>query len=201
MSRSGSREDRERGSAMIELALLLPFLVLLLYGTIELSMAWVTDNRVEGAASQAARVGASDGARVETDRDLLVSLQAAIPSRVLASVDRVVVFKATDPTGAVPPGCIKAVGDTSEVGTSLCNTYNGATLRAATATSMVGFGGTAGTKDVYWAPAARNDALSDPPDYIGVWIRTQYKAITSFSFANLTVTASNVTRIQPDLGG
>jgi Flp pilus assembly protein TadG len=201
VKRSGRRGHGERGNALVELALALPFLALLLFGTIELSMAWVTDNRVEGAASQAARVGAADGSRVEADRDILLSLLAAIPAKVLASVDRVVVFKATDVTGAVPPGCVKAVGDPSEVGTTLCNTYNGTTFRSVTATSMVGFGGTVGKKDAYWAPASRNDALSDPPDYIGVWVRMQHKAVTSFSFAKITVTGADITRIQPDQGG
>jgi Flp pilus assembly pilin Flp len=198
---AGGRGHGERGAALIELALLLPFLSLLLYGTIELSMAWVTDNRVEGAAAQAARVAASDGSRVEADRDVLVTLRAALPSEVLAAADRVVVFKATDATGAVPPGCIKALNDPSEIGTSLCNTYSGTTLRSVTAASMTGFGGTGGTKDAYWAPATRNDALVDPPDYVGVWVRTQHRALTKFGFSTITVVASSVTRIQPDING
>jgi hypothetical protein len=135
------------------------------------------------------------------DRDVLVSLKASLPSAVLGDVDRVVVFKSTDPAGSVPAGCIKATTDPSEVGTALCNTYNGTTLRAVTATSLIGFGGTIGTKDAYWPPSARVDTLSGPPDYVGVWVRTQHRAITGFAFSKVTVTAASVARIQPDLNG
>ena len=180
---------------------MLPFLCTLLYGTIELSQAWVSDNRVQSSVAQAARVAAADGSRVAADRDLLVALRASLPAGVLADTDRVVVYKSTDGTGAVPPGCIKAVGDPSEVGSALCNSYNGATLRAASAASMTGFGGTAGTKDASWAPASRLDRLSGPPDYLGVWIRTKNRPLTGFAFAQVTITAKTVVRIQPDLGG
>ena len=191
----------DRGSALLELVFVLPFLCALLFGTIELGQAWVSKNRVEGSVVQAARFGATDGARPEADRDLLVALQASLPAPLLADVDRVVVFRATDPTGTVPAGCIKALGDPSEVGTSLCNTYNGATLRSVTAASMAGFGGTAGKKDAYWAPASRLDTLDGPPDYVGVWVRTKNRPLTSFAFTKVAITATSVTRIQPDLTG
>lgn len=205
MTRSSSRRPRgghgDRGAALVELALVLPFLCLLLFGTIELSLAWVTDNRTEGATAQGARVAASSGSRVEADRDILLTVRASLPAQVLANVDRVVIFKATDPTGAVPVGCIKGVGDPSEAGNALCNTYNGTTLRSVTAASLVGFGGTGGAKDSYWAPVGRADALTDPPDYVGVWVRTKHTSLTSFAFANVTVTAMSIARIQPDING
>jgi hypothetical protein len=66
---------------------------------------------------------------------------------------------------------------------------------------MAGFGGVATKKDVYWPPAGRNDALSDPPDYLGVWIRTRNHPLTHLGLGNLTITATSVVRIQPDLNG
>jgi hypothetical protein len=197
-SRRGASQDR--GAALVELVLLLPLLSLLVFGTMELGRGWIASNRVIGATSQAARIGAMSGSRADADRDLLVALRAGMSASELAGVDRVVVFKATDPTGSVPAGCVKAVGDPSEIGNSSCNTYNGTTLRAVTPTSMVGFG-TVGAKDSYWAPTGRNDELSDPPDYLGVWVRTRYQGTTSFSFSRVTLTASKVFRIQPDLAG
>jgi hypothetical protein len=194
-------ERGERGAALVELALVLPILALLLFGTIELSLAWVTDNKTEGAAIQGARIAASSGSRVEADRDVLLALRASLPPKALADADRVVVFKASDPTGTVPAGCIKAVGDPSEVGTALCNTYSGTTLRSVTGTSMVGFGGTVGAKDASWPPAARADALTDPPDYVGVWVRTKHRSLTGFTFSKVTITAVSIVRIQPDIDG
>jgi hypothetical protein len=181
--------------------MVLPVLALLIFGSIEMGTAWVTRTKVVSAVTQAARVGASDGSRVEADRDVLLALRAALPADALASADRVVVFRATDPDGAVPSGCVKPVGSSSEVGTSVCNTYTGTTLRSVQPGSMAGFGGVATKKDVYWPPAGRNDALSDPPDYLGVWIRTRNHPLTHLGLGNLTITATSVVRIQPDLNG
>jgi Flp pilus assembly protein TadG len=192
---------RDQGVALVEVALVLPVLCLLAFGTVELGRAWVASNRVEGAASQAARMGAVSGGRVESDRDVLVSLRAALPGDELANVDRVVVFRSATADGTVPAGCVKPVGSTSETGMSDCNTYTGTTLRATTATAMVGFGADPTAKDRFWPPALRRDALADPPDYLGVWIRTTYQSVTGVGFVELTLTASSIYRIQPDLAG
>jgi hypothetical protein len=186
---------------MLEFALLMPLLLLLALGTAEVGLGWVANDRVEGASAQAARVAAVSGARVEADRDVLVALAAALPAGELANLDRVVIFKPATAAGGVPAGCIKIAGDTSEVGNASCNTYTGATVRAATSTSMTGFGGGATAKDRYWAPASRNDALTDPPDYIGVWLRTTHISPMGSLFGRLTVTKSSIYRIQPDLAG
>jgi hypothetical protein len=186
---------------LLELALVLPFLLGLVVGTSELGVAWVAANRVEGAVAHAARIGAASGSRAESDRDMLVSLRAALPAAQLAAVDRIVVFRPTGADGAIPPGCVKGPGDLSEIGASGCNTYNGNTLRAATTSSMSGFGGAAGAKDGYWPPSVRNDALVDPPDHIGVWIRTRNEPLTGLDLGDIAITAATVYRIQPDLAG
>ena len=195
------RARGERGAALLELALVLPFLSLLAFGTVELGRAWVNQGRTTSAVAAAARVGAADGSRVQADRDILLALQVGLPSDLLAAADRVVVFRSDTADGAVPTGCIKAVGDPSEVGTSTCNTYTGATLRAVTSASMVGFGGTIGTKDVYWPPSSRKDTLSGPPDYLGIWVRTKTQSMTHVEMVSLTLTSRSVVRIQPDLNG
>ncbi|MDP1821290.1 MAG: TadE/TadG family type IV pilus assembly protein [Acidimicrobiales bacterium] len=191
----------DRGAAMLELMLLLPFLLLLAFGGAELGVAWVTDNRVEGAVAQAARIGASSGGRVEADRDILVALRAGLPAGELARLDRVVVYLPIDAAGTVPPGCIKSAGDPTDGGLAGCNSYSGATVRGISATSMTGFGGTVGKWDAFWPPASRRDALLDPPDHIGVWVRTTHVGITGLAFDEITVVESTVFRIQPDLSG
>jgi Flp pilus assembly protein TadG len=199
--KAGARGEGERGSALVELALVVPLLGLLVFGTVETGRAWVTKTKVVSAVAQATRVAAADGNRPEADRDVLLALQASLPADALSSVDRVVVYRSSDPDGVVPTGCIKAVGDASEIGTSLCNTYSGTTLRAVSAGSMLGFGGLVGAKDVYWPPVVRHGALADPPDYVGVWVRTKNHPITRLGVGDVTITARDVMRIQPDLNG
>jgi hypothetical protein len=199
MTTAASRRDR--GAVLVELAFLLPLLTLLVFGTIELGLAWVTDNRVEGAVSQAARIGASSGSREEADRDILVALRSSLPAGQLALLDRVVVFNAAAGSSSVPAGCRQAAGSTSNDGSAGCNSYSGAAVRLVSVDSMVGFGGGSGAMDSWWAPTTRNDGLADPPDYLGVWIRTRHQSLTGFGFARVTVEATSVYRIQPDLYG
>jgi Flp pilus assembly protein TadG len=196
-----TRAKGDSGATIVEFALLMPFLLLLALGTGEMGLGWVANDRVESASAQAARVAAVSGGRTEADRDVLVALAAALPASELARLNRVVVFK-PGAHGAMPSGCVKAATDTSETGVaSTCNTYTGATVRATTSTSMTGFGGGATAKDRYWSPVSRNDALSDPPDYIGVWLRTTHVSQLGSLFGALTVTKVSIFRIQPDLAG
>lgn len=199
MRRAHRRDDR--GATIVEFALVLPFLLLLGLGTAEMGLGWVAQDRVETASAAAARVAAVSGSRVEADRDVLVTLRAALPAGELANLDRVVVFQPVTPQGGVPNGCIKAPGSLSEVGATGCNTYTGATVRSVTSTSMDGFGGGATDADHYWAPATRNDTLAGPPDYIGVWVRTTHDGVTGSFFGTLTMTKVSIFRIQPDLEG
>jgi hypothetical protein len=195
------RGANDAGSVLIELILVLPFLMVVCFGTIEGGAALVSGDRVAGAAAQAARIGATAGSRTDADRDILVALRAALPSDELARLDRVVVFKPSGPNGSVPVGCIKAMGDVSEVGTSACNTYTGATVRNASAGSMLGFGGAANNKDGAWPPVSRRDTLAVGPDYLGVWVRTVHPGVLGVVFHEVVITRTSIMRIQPDLAG
>lgn len=201
MRRRTSPGRGDRGATIAEFALVLPVLLLLGLGTAEMSMAWVATNKAEAATSQAVRLAAVSGSRVEADRDVLLALASALSAGALENLDRVVIFKPADAQGTVPDGCVKAPGDSSEVGNAGCNTYTGDTVRAVTSGSMVGFGGGVSDLDRYWKPADRNDRLSDPPDYIGVWLRTTHVGPLGSLFGDLEITRASVYRIQPDLTG
>lgn len=201
MMRSIARRRGERGATMVELALVLPFLLLLGLGTAEMGLAWVGHDRAQTAGAQAARVAAVSGSRIQTDRDVLLALQVALPSDQLAGLDRVVIFKPGSPAGAVPAGCLKPSGDGSETGNASCNTYTGETVRAVTASSMSDFGGGPMAVDRFWSPGSRKDTLAGPPDYVGVWLRTTHENLTGSFFGDVTLTKVTIFRIQPDLAG
>lgn len=196
------RARRDAGSVLIELALVMPLLAMVAFGTIEGGAAIVSGDRVAGAAVQAARIGASAGSRVDADRDLLVALRSALPAEELSRLDRVVVFKPAGANGAVPAGCVKELGDPSEQGLATsCNSYSGATVRSVSAASMLGFGGAVNNKDGSWPPSTRKDTLVQGPDYLGVWIRTVHPGVFGLVFEEIVVTRTSILRIQPDLAG
>lgn len=189
------RARGDRGATLIEFAFVVPLLLLLAFGTAEMGLAWVTNNRVEGSTSMAARIAASSGSLAEADRSVLQSLRSSLPQEQLDRLDRVIIFKPTNGNGGVPSGCIKPVGSSSQVGVNgSCNTYTGATLRAAIPTDL-------GAADDFWVPTSRRDRLAQPPDYIGVWVRTTHGSKTGTFFDDMTITKTSIYRIQPDIDG
>lgn len=189
------RNRGDRGATIVEFALVLPLLLLLAFGTAEMGLAWVANNRVEGSSSTAARIGASSGSLPEADRSVLQSLKSSLPQEQLDRLDRVIIFRPTNANGGVPADCIKPAGSGDQVGVAgSCNTYAGATVRGTIPADL-------GVLDSYWQPTLRNDRLSDPPDYIGVWVRTTYGSKTGTFFDDMTITKTSIYRIQPDIDG
>jgi hypothetical protein len=191
---------------MVELTLLLPLFVLLGFATAELGFALTAANRVESAVASAGRVAASSGGQRDADLNVLMNLQAALGDEGLANLDRVVIFRATETDATVPAGCLKPPASTNEQGVpGRCNTYSGATVRSVSATTS-GFsadctGSTGSARDRFWCPTDRRDALSDPPDWIGVYVRTAHRNRTGTHFGDFTLTRQSVYRIQPDFAG
>jgi hypothetical protein len=198
MRRSRDAGRRERGATLLEFALVVPLLLLLAFGTAEMGLAWTAHNRVEGAASTAARVASSAGADPNADVSILVALRASLPAESLTNLERVIIFKPTNADGGVPSGCLHLSSPSSQVGVSnSCNTYTGATVRSVTTTTNLG--GAAN----FWPSTSRKDGLADSggPDYIGVYVRTSHDSKTGTSFGDFTITRNSIYRIQPDIDG
>jgi Flp pilus assembly protein TadG len=182
------------------MAIVAPFLLLILFGVSEMGLAWVSGNRLEGAVSTAARTGASSGSVVDADRNILLSLRASLPQRLLDNVVRVVVYS-SNASGGISSACLTGtpgtgVGDGSAAsGADRCNTYSGATLRSVTATTNLG------SSDDFWLAVNRRDRLSGPPDYLGVLVQTRHEAVTGTFWDGFDLERSSIYRIQPDIDG
>jgi Flp pilus assembly protein TadG len=191
-----ARGRGDRGAALIEFAVAVPVLFLLALGTAEMGLAWNAQSGVVSAVAAASRVGATVGSNADADRYVLVALKAALSAESLANLDRVVVFKPINSSGAMNSACLPAVASTSEVGLSgWCNSYRGATVRAVTPTAALG------TADDYWTAGSRKDSLASVPDFLGIYIRTSYQAKTGSLFKTMTVTRTSVIRLHPDIDG
>ena len=191
------RARGDRGATLLEFALVVPFLLLLAFGVAEAGLGWTENNKVEGATSAAARVGAVAGADSTADAQILLALKASLTAESLANLDRVIVFNATAADGAVPASCNKPTGSTSQVGVAgSCNTYTGATVRG-----VVDAASNLGSADDFWLGTSRRDSLAGPPDYLGVYVRTRHDAKTGIGFGTYTITRTSIYRLQPDIDG
>ena len=95
------RHDGEKGAALVEMAIVLPLLVILVFGIVEYGLLFKEKLTIAAATSSAARTGATMGNREAADFRILQALEAGlfdqVDSKVLISVD---IFKANPVTGA-----------------------------------------------------------------------------------------------------
>ena len=91
----------ERGAALVEMAIVLPLLVVLVFGIIEYGLLFKEKLTIAAAATSSARTGATMGNRAEADFVILQALEAGLYDQVDASVlISVDIFKAAPSTGA-----------------------------------------------------------------------------------------------------
>ena len=91
----------ERGAAMVEMAIVAPLMILLVFGILEYGLLFQEKLTIASAASSAARTGATMGTRAEADFAILQALEAGLYDQVDASVIiQADIFKANPITGA-----------------------------------------------------------------------------------------------------
>ncbi|MEA3502293.1 MAG: TadE/TadG family type IV pilus assembly protein, partial [Actinomycetota bacterium] len=96
-----SRGSGERGASAVEFAIVLPVLVLILFGIFEYGLLFREKLTIASAAASSARTGATMGTRAEADFAILQALEAGLYDQVDSSVlIQVDIFKANPITGA-----------------------------------------------------------------------------------------------------
>jgi Flp pilus assembly protein TadG len=183
------RRRNDRGTVLVEAAIIMPVLILLAMGTIEFGMAWRDRLSVQNASRAGARAGASLATDAQTDYNILQSVKSGLGTKH-TSATKIIVYKATASDGAVPAACLSA----SQSG--VCNVYTVADMSAAS----TDFGCGAGDKDTSWCPTSRSADVTSAngPDYVGVYIAFSHGMITgSFGSGTLTIRDSAVMRLEP----
>ncbi len=95
------KDQSERGAAAVEFAIILPVLVLLVFGIFEFGMYFRESLTIASATASAARTGATMGDRDEADIAILQALEAGLYDQVDASdLIFVEIYKADPVTGA-----------------------------------------------------------------------------------------------------
>jgi Flp pilus assembly protein TadG len=191
-----TRASGERGAALVELAVVLPLLLLIAFGVVEYGSAWNRKLQMETAARAGARVGSSLGNTRLADYGLLQGVKSAINDIGLSNVDYVVVFKSTATDGARPAG--GCAGSTPTSVTGSCNVYTGAQLQSLTQTDFTGTTSCGATApDRYWCPLNRQNVQSIGADYVGVWIKARYVTITGLFKSPFFLTSAAIMRLEP----
>lgn len=183
----------ERGAALVELAVIAPLALLLVFGIVEFGLAFSIKLNVETAARTGARVGSSLRDDRKADYNLLQSVKSALNDN-LSNVQYVVVYKSTNANGAIPAGCSGAT-PTSQNGS--CNVYTGAQLSSLTEASFSGATCTAAQPDHWWCPTSRQAVQSVGNDYLGVLVMVKTSAVTQVFGSFFPVQANAVMQLEP----
>jgi Flp pilus assembly protein TadG len=198
----------DQGALTVELALVAPFIVLLLLGVFEFGTAYRNSDLIANGTRGAGRVESQQTQAQGIDGLALATLLAGTNGMRNMTVQRVVIYNAPS-NGAVPSGCLTAtITGSPPYGVSgSCNVYNATQLAAVQAnpiSASVNFGcggATTGTTwDSNWCPAARSVSLTEPMGRIGVYVKYTYTEMTSLlPWRTITVTDQAVFSIQPSV--
>lgn len=178
---------------MVESAIvILPFFVLL-FGILEGSLL-LSDALTSSHISKAGvRTASALGADQQTDYQVLKTVAREGRALNRGDIQLIVIYKATS-FGAAPPAACRAGTPVQNV----CNVYVASDLDRGPGD----FGcASAGVLDGSWCPTTRKTALSvdagGPPDFVGVWIKTNHRMISGIVGENRTITERSVQRIEP----
>lgn len=194
--RRAERRDGEAGLALIETAIVAPFLILLVLGIWEFSNGWQSNLTVQTSVRAGARTGSGLGNDRAADYAVLQAVKAGMTDFSSSDVQTVVVYKASAVNGDPPPGCLTGTSSSS----LSCNVYSGVELNTLTLGSFTGTAATGCTgtsPDRFWCPTTRSVSQAIP-EYIGVYVRALSRYQTGFfPGSGITVEKNMVMRIEP----
>ncbi len=202
------------GTALIELALVIPFLFAVTMGILEIG--FITKNNLTLTTSLRLATRSDAQTLSFTDRryadyyalDIFRSTMQELKS---AALNRVVVYKPTNGVGAAPANCLTTAPQTGTAGNGVgyanCNIYGKDQLAALTTgtTQVDRFGLSASTAscdstdwDQFWCPTSRDNTLIGGLDSICVYGEFTYTYITKIiPGTTRTVSDKACTQVEP----
>jgi len=193
---------REVGAALVEAVLVLPVVIALIFGTIEMGYAYYGKLTIERMSVAGARAGSGQANNVLADYYILQAVKKASSGVSNSDIQNVAIYRATGPSDRVPTACRTAsVTDTST--TRGCNHYTGTSFTLDTTNfGCVGPPGPTTKIDSYWCPTTRKTALTatyghGPPDYVGVWLQVIHNNLTGLFGKSYTFEFDTVIEIEP----
>ncbi len=197
---SSSRRSREdRGIALLEFAMILPFLMVLVTGVLEFGSAFRDSLTVSNALRSGARVASNSGDERLADYGMIKGLEAAIRDVADSKINRIVVFDAA--TLTEPPAACKAGTSVADV----CNVYDPSDFLRPQADfeALNPFDPDLchpTAPDAAWCPLERSTDQATGTDRIGVRIEVFLPYRTGlFPGSGLTVTDSVIMRLEPEI--
>jgi Flp pilus assembly protein TadG len=203
--KGGAHHREQRGSVVVEFALLAPLIFLILFGIIEFGFVLKDSLTLTYMTRAGARAGADAGnaSNPSADYQILNALKGASGS-LGSQIQGVIIFKATGTSSTLPTGCtIGSAGVSGE-----CNVYSAtqiSELQSNYNNQLSAYPNSFGCAnssswDYQWCPGTRIVSQSGNngagPDYLGVYVVAHHSNITGF-FHSMTLTDTSVFQLEP----
>jgi len=204
--RSRLKRLDDRGVAIVEMAIVAPFLMFVAAGVMEFGLLWRDNLTATTSTRAAARIVSNLGSDAGADREALIALGAGLRPATNFTIEGVLIYSATASSDGAPPAACFDPSDEPQGAAGLCNYYSSAQLEAALvcATTGVGcdpFDTCTGLNPVAdFCPTTRNDdqASAAPLDSVGVWVRIQRDYVTGLLPGDgMTIEDFTVMRVEP----
>ena len=172
---------------------MLPVFVALVLGVLEGGRVMLANQTMRAATSTASRSASIAANDASADYQILQAIEESTQGRIRsASIDRIIIYKATGSDDPVPDSCL--VGPIH----GLCNVYDGRSFDL-DADDLATCDSSSPAR--FWCPtdrkyAAQNDNGNGPPDWIGIYIEADFDLATGVFGDQLVIKDSNVTRVE-----
>ena len=200
------RRRRERGVALVEIAIVAPIVFALVFGIMEYGLTFRDQLTAQDAVGDAARLGAIVGPDVTStgsnaDYEILRTLRDGLGNVPTSWIVRIVVFKgsaggAGAPERQIPVSCRNG---TAIAGT--CNVFDvNSAFNAVQSGDFAYFDcpATPGSPSCPWPPSGRNDGPNpNVIDYLGVYVKIQRPGLTGLFGSVRTVERAAIVRLEP----
>ncbi|MCC6226711.1 MAG: pilus assembly protein [Microthrixaceae bacterium] len=213
-----ARPCDERGTVLVETAIVALLLMSLLVGTFELGMGWRSSITNSNSARAGARVSAYQGTGYQADYASLLAVSSGLKSLSRLSVVKVIIFKATTGSPTVPSSCLAlspTASTTTPVGldtaSTKCNVYSGSQLNAISAGTITAANFGAGTGaagpcaasklDYYWCPFDRANLQATGLDDVGVYVEVSHPTFSGMFGSSFTIRDTEIMQIEPSATG
>ena len=187
------RLEGDGGVAMVEMAIVAPFLALIVAGIVEYGTLWRDDLTVTSATRSAARVISNAGDAEGADFEGIQSLRAALESIDGVTIEGMLVYNAAAVDGEPNSSCFLSGNPVSSTG--WCNYYSASQIQNLTAADFSACTG----PDASWCPTGRDDQQAGGTDKVGVWVRISREYFTGILPGDgVTITDFSVMNIEPE---
>jgi len=190
----------DRGVALVEMALVAPFLTLVAAGVMEYGLLWRDSLTLTSSTRAAARIVSNLGDDVVADREALISLSAGLADTSNFTIEGVLIYDATGQADGEPPAACFDASDDPVAVSGLCNVYAAADLLDLESGRFDACTGSSPITD--FCPTARNSdqASGVALTSVGIWVRIQRDYVTGlFPGDGVTIEDHTVMRVEPSL--